>query len=225
MQLLTQKESDLVKTFALALKMNHHRSMVDYFKRQYEANPYDVEHAFNYGVCMSVYIGCDPDSTSKSKHQFVANKTFTECLNQREDWWFARYLRSMVNLELSDGLVSMSESFNAEIYQKSDPELDWQILLEQQTNSPVQLPYFLCPFLYQAKSSIYKGLIDRALERVRSGMQAIPVVPVVYANSFLIQPCCDLIILLRKLEIVETAEELKRVALTLFPTAKILLMT
>lgn len=224
MQLLTQKESDLIKTFALALKMRNHRYMVDYFKAQYEANPNNVDHAFNYGVCMSVYIGCDPDSTCKSKHQFAANKAFTECLNQREDWWFARYLRAMVNLELSDGLVSMSKSFNAKIYQKVDPEWDWQILIEQQQNIPFQLPYFLSPYLYQAKSLIYKGLIDQAAERVRSGIRAITPAPVAYVNSFIIQPFYDDIILLRKLEKVELAEELKKIALTLFPTVKILLM-
>lgn len=225
MRLLTQKESDLVKTFALTLKMKNHQKIIDFFKGKFDEEPQNIDNVFNYGLCMSVYIGLDPDHTCRSKHQLAANKAFTECLNQRGDWWLARYLRSMVNQELSDGLVAMSLSFNPEVYQKFDPDLDRRILIDQQNKYPTKLPYFLCPYLYQAKSYIYKGLIEEAIEIYRSGIQAIPAKLVVFCNDFLIQPFYDVIICFRKLNMTELAEEIKEVALVLFPTSKMLLMT
>lgn len=225
MGLLTQQENELIKTLALVLKMKNQKNIVDHFKSKYDDDPENLDHAFNYGVCMTIYTGLDSDNASKTKHQLAANRAFTKCLNQREDWWFARYLRSLVNQEISDGLVAMSSAFNADLYQKSDPDLDRQILIDQQNNHDHKLPYFFCPYISQTKSYLYKGLIDQALEIYHFGLQVTPITPVTYSNSFLTKPFYDVIVLFRKLEMVEPAEEIKNVALTLFPASKMLFMT
>jgi hypothetical protein len=225
MKPVSYSEIEFIKTCSLSLKMKNNRKIIDYLKSRYEENPVDAEKAFNYAVCMSLFVFTDPNNADKSKHQFAANEAFGACLKQEPRWWLARYLRSEVNQEIPDGIVEMSKVMKSGAYVKTDPDEDRGILIGFQEKCEEMHSYFLCPYVSQAKALIFKGKVDEAAECCDTGFKKIPLKKSEYNIRFFTQPFYDVIVYFRKLDMMREALLVKEAGLTLFPQSKVLLMT
>ena len=129
------QEVDLINTVALSLRMSSRRKTVEYFCSQYNKAPDNPEIAFNYGICMSLFIAIAAEPREKLAAQLTAQNALSTCLEQRENWWLARFIRSEVLQSIPDGFFQMSQNIRSEEYKRMEPDHDISILIEQQKAS------------------------------------------------------------------------------------------
>lgn len=221
---ITREEAELLGTFSLSLKMKNHSKTVEYFREKYRQDPGSKTHAFNYGMCMSVYILVDKNDSGKLGYLMDINEAFQKCLEHNEEWWLVRYLRSELNEEIPEEDFQETEILPAPVFKEARPGDDRRILLRQQEAAPEKHPYFICPYISQARASIRNGDLDGAVEAYRKGAAAVPIHRSPYHFFYLTRPLYDTIVCLRKMEEINLADEMKQLALTIFPDARNLCM-
>jgi len=220
---ITAKEADLMRTFSFSLKMKNHEKMVKHFKDKFEQES-NLHNAFNFGMCMSIYIIIDPNDSDKSKHLVAVNEAFEKCLRYKSEWWIVRYLRSEINEGIPEEAMQKTDAVPFPVFEKANPAQDRELLIEQQRNSPKQFSYFLCPYIAQTRAYIRKGKIDEALACYKNGMTMVPIAKSPFNLSFLTRPFYETIVQLRKMGHTDAADEIKTCGLTLFPDSKNLCM-
>jgi len=222
---ITKQEAELLGTFSLSLKMKNHRKTVAYFKDQFQQDPGNKEKAFNYGMCMSVYIVVDKNDSEKLRYLVEINEAFQHCLKQQPEWWLVRYLRSELNEEIPEEDFSGTGILSSPAFKDAKPADDRRILIQQQEAASVKHGYFLVPYICQARDHIRRGDFDAAVRSYHTGLAAVPVKRSPYHFFYLTRPLYHTIVYLRKMEKSELADQLKEHALTVFPEAKNLCMT
>lgn len=222
---ITRQDEELIKTFYFALRVANAQKNIDHFRNKYENNPEDAAAAYQYGLCMYIYEQVDKNATNTPKWWIISSKAFSDCLKIQNGHWIARYVRSEINQRIPEGLMEMSSSIKSDNYDIVEADKDRQILIDLQDGCPEKQPYFICPYITQAKAFLYKGDIDNALETYKKGMSKVPVEKVPFDIAYLYQPVSDLIVSLRKVNLGNDAEELKSFGLELFPSATVIRMS
>jgi hypothetical protein len=221
---ISREEAELMRTFSFSLKMKNHVKIVTHFKDKFEQDPANIDSAFNYGMCMSLYVILDPIDSDKLKHLVAVNEAFARCLEHNSEWWIARYLRSEVNEWVPDGALQETDAVRFPAYKQVEPAEDRSILIEQQKSCPQTFSYFLCPYMAQTRAYICKGKLDEALQSYKDGLAVVPIEKSPFNFSYLNRPFYEAIVYFRKLDMTDAADEIKKVALTLFPDSRNLCM-
>jgi hypothetical protein len=220
MQCITNDEVELIRTFALFLKMKNYEKTINGFKEKFETHP-DRTNAFHYGLCMSIFAIIDTNDSDKPKHIQEMNRAFEACLEFTPDWWLVRYLRSEINEGGSDETM---EAFNLPVFERITPAEDRRILMEQQKAHEGSFSYFLCPYIAQVRSATRSGDLDGAMDIYKAGVANVSITKSPYDFSYLTHPFYDTIVYFRKLEMIDIADEIKQRAIAIFPNSKKLLM-
>lgn len=222
---ITRQEAELLGTFNLILKMKNHQKTVQHFTRKFHEDPDNPENAFNYGLCMSIYMMVDKNDQKKLKYLMDINHAFGKCLAHNPDWWLVRYLCSELNEEIRRDDDTAPSLMPEQILKNARPDDDREILIRRQQQETEKPSYFFVPYISQARAFIRSGDFDAALQSYNDGLQAVPIKPSPYCFFYLTRPLYDTVVYIRKMGKDSLADQLKKDALTIFPKGGNLCMT
>ncbi|WDV48112.1 hypothetical protein PV797_10540 [Clostridiaceae bacterium M8S5] len=208
MRLISKSDVEAIQLSNLVIKSNGHRA---YQKMQqaWQNDRTNTDTAFLFATCAFAFVY--EESIAPDRHRYLSHAidAFSDCINQRNDWWMARFMRGVA---LQAIVISSAEQSLQDVY-----EDDCEVLIKQQMKSSKKEPYFLCPYLMVAKSNIFEGKIDYAIEIAERGLQELTHSEVVYPLNILLQPFGDAIAIFRNIGRDDLAERIKYVGLSLFP--------
>lgn len=211
MQLISKSDIDAIQTANLLVKTNMHRNAYRSFQQSWIDDKTKLDNAFLFAFCSFIlYKKDDIETAERYKYLFHAMEALTDCLDQSEDWWIARFLRINA-LQANDALP------NSQPFKNIKPKKDLEELIRQQAQSQKKEPYFLCPYIISAKSNILKGKLDEAANIIEMGFAEVRTFIATYALDIFMHPFIDIINCLRNVHMDDYAERVKYAGITMFP--------
>lgn len=218
MLLINAKESELVKTLVIMLNMSNKESTLELFQKRFSEAPEDPDAAFHYGICLAIYLTTCAKPSDYTKYQLEINQVLSAALRRRKDWWFARYLRCEVLQDVAEGFFQMSQKIKSDNYVTITPDEDRLLLIDQQVESGLDVPYFLCPYVSHALSLFYQDSIPMGEEFLHKGLKAVTLKRSPFQLRLLMQPFVNISKFLNRVGMTELYDEMEHAKQVLFPS-------
>lgn len=208
MHFISKSDVEAIQLSNLVIKTNARSRVYSNMEQNWKSNRTKSDVAFSFAACALAYVYEETVAPDRHKYLSKSIEALTDCVNLKQDWWMARFLRIGALQALvvpSDGEIDISA------------ERDCKELIKQQLESERKEPYFLCPYLMEAKSYIFQGNIEYAVKSVEKGLAEIQPSALKYPLNILLQPFGDAIIIFRGVGMDDLAERIKYAGLRLFP--------
>jgi len=211
MRLISQSDAEIVQIANLVIRSTARNTVHRSLREAWESTPNNPEKAFAYAAYSLAYVQVETISSERHKHLTHAVEALTDCLVSYDDWWLARFLRCETMQELPP---STENHLHRQVVSAEEDRLE---LLSRQEKLLKTEPYFLCPYISEAKASVCQGKIDDAINTVDVGLEKVKLFSVQYRLNVLIQPFISAILLFREVGLETIAERIKLAGLSLFP--------
>ena len=212
MRLISKSDIEAIQISNLLSKTNSRKTAYNRVLETWENDNTNMDTAFLFSTfaLASVY----EETIAPERHRYLSQAidALSICIKQQDDWWMARFLRSVA-------LQSILVSADGMSLQNENDEDDCDILIKQQKESTEKAPYFLCPYLMKAKSYIFQGYVDQGIALINKGLENVELSAVKYPLNILLQPFGDNITILRSIGRDDLAEPIKNVGCILFPSS------
>ncbi len=210
MHLISKSDVESVQISNLLIKTGARNTVYTKTMNLWQKNRKKTDNAFLFANCALASVYEETVASERHKYLSMAIAVLSDCIEERSDWWMARFLRG-------GALQAIVISSDGQLLQPNGKEDDLDILIRMQNESKEKEPYFLCTYLLKAKSCIFQGNVDGALETIQEGLTSVTPGTVKYPLNVLLQPFGDTIMILRSLKMEEMAESVKNFGLILFP--------
>lgn len=210
MHLISKSDVEAVQISNLLIKSNSRNKTYLDLQNSWEDDNTKTEKVFLFAMCALANVYEETVASERHRYLSHAIEALSDCINQVDDWWMARFLRA-------GALQSIVISSDGMSLQDENDEDDCEILIKQQKDSTEKAPYFLCPYLLKAKSYIFQGNVDQAIAIIEEGLELVEPSAVKYPLNILLQPFGDAITIFRNVGREDLAERIKFFGLTLFP--------
>lgn len=210
MHLISKSDVESVQITNLLTKTGARNTVYTKAMNSWQENRKKPDNAFLFANCALASVYEETVAPERHRYLSMAIAALSDCIKERPDWWMARFLRG-------GALQAIVISSDGQLLQPDGEEDDLDALIRMQNESEEKEAYFLCPYLLKAKSCIFRGDVDGALETIREGLASVTPGTVKYSLNALLQPFGDTITILRSLEMEEMAESVKNFGMILFP--------
>lgn len=212
MRLISKSDIEAIQISNLLSKTNSRISAYNRLQETWEKDNTNMDTAFLFATFSLACVYEETVAPDRHKYLSQAIEIFSNCIEQREDWWMARFLRSIA-------LQAIIISADGMSLQNENNQDDSDILIKLQKDSKDKAPYFLCPYLIKAKSLILQGYVDKAIAIIDEGIENVELSAIEYPLNILIQPFGDIITILRSIGKNDLVERIKNVGCILFPNS------
>lgn len=210
MYLISKKDVESIQISNLLIKSGARNKIYANTMKSWQEDRKKFDSAFLFANCALASVYEETVAPERHKYLSMAIAALSDCIEERTDWWIARYLRG-------SALQAIVISSEGQLLQLVGEEDDLDVLIRMQKECDEKEPYFLCTYLLKAKTCIFRGDVNGALETIQEGLETVECGASKYSLNILLQPFGDTITILRSLEKEEMAESIKNFGKTLFP--------